>query len=994
MRLCTHGTVRLDDLYVERVSDRLLLDQLLAKEYCIVLAPRAIGKSSLMVRTAHRLRERGIACAVVSFDGLLLRQKTEGDYFHHLILCTAKALGLPEPELAADMSWPQQWTEFLCRSLRAVAPRSLVILFDEVDQLNQLGPISLDDFATLLRFLYNARVENPELERVSFGLFGTLFPSELLRNERLTPFNIGEIISLEDFKETELQAFAPIFEGLSVDTDNLLHLVYAWTAGHPRMTQRLLKRLLATLQQEAGRRLPSRDELAQWVSDAARASFLSGHAQSDLSLQRLSEWIRSTQSEAVVREMIELYEGLLDGAEVEEQAQSGVQAALWMSGLTRFEQRPGRRVLVLRNRILSSYFGREFVEHVRAEWKLTRAMDTWLRSGRKDDVLLEGKELREALAWARGAAAVTSRERQFLLLSEEREQACLTAQLETLNHQLSHATVRHGRKVVRLKRGLLTMGALSVLMASRLVCTTVHGRAEGQTAALQETARGASSADSDTLAEKADYDSRLGARGSVVVPQATIQSTSDMKAGQRGRIKRTIIEQPASSRSSEVQTDTLAAPMAVIPPPSQSQNPLAVALLRFHETPPSERVLRRQQLITELERAGDAQGRLRIRPLQAVQTAIILSDASVMAGGQDGTIYRYSGMEGTLLSQVRGASVEVTQLVAHRVASGSGQGRVVLGAKHGLGAMSQLVLWSLSTDGDRDGPGLHRLPPVPSAMADAENPVWRFTLATNGPLASAFRRDCSLVTWDPASPSVMIRPAKGQHSCREIASSPTGRWVAIGGKAGYLRLHDTVSTTEQELPGHTQDVIRLRFSRNDKRVLSVASGGKPEQRSAEWRLWDTQTRQLVSKGLFSAPALPMVDFSPDGQMFGLLAGTDTVELYDSATGQRRRSITVQPGTNLHALAFLSDNQHLALLEQSGIVSIVDTDAEMVEQKYYRATTNWSLFSISDDRNYLLTGNGRDVMYVHPLTDQSLMRTSCSLLTREQQFESLKRLCPD
>ena len=60
------GTLRPDvPSYVERPTDDELLEAALAGEYCYVLTPRQMGKSSLMVRTAQRLREYGIATAII-----------------------------------------------------------------------------------------------------------------------------------------------------------------------------------------------------------------------------------------------------------------------------------------------------------------------------------------------------------------------------------------------------------------------------------------------------------------------------------------------------------------------------------------------------------------------------------------------------------------------------------------------------------------------------------------------------------------------------------------------------------------------------------------------------------------------------------------------------------------------------------------------------------------------------------------------------------------
>src|SRR5262245_65898410 len=62
----TGGTLRRDaPSYVERQADRILYESLLQGKFCYVLTSRQIGKSSLMVRTAARLREDGAGVAVL-----------------------------------------------------------------------------------------------------------------------------------------------------------------------------------------------------------------------------------------------------------------------------------------------------------------------------------------------------------------------------------------------------------------------------------------------------------------------------------------------------------------------------------------------------------------------------------------------------------------------------------------------------------------------------------------------------------------------------------------------------------------------------------------------------------------------------------------------------------------------------------------------------------------------------------------------------------------
>ena len=124
-----------------------------------------------------------------------------------------------------------------------------------------------------IREFYNRRTEDEELERLTFCLLGVATPSDLIRDTRTTPFNIGRRIELHDFTEAEA---APLAQGLGrerrKERRELLKRVLYWTGGHPYLTQRLCQ----AVAEEASGNEPQSESLIGCVEElflrAARRS--------------------------------------------------------------------------------------------------------------------------------------------------------------------------------------------------------------------------------------------------------------------------------------------------------------------------------------------------------------------------------------------------------------------------------------------------------------------------------------------------------------------------------------------------------------------------------------------------------------------------------------------------------------------------------------------------------------------------------------------------
>lgn len=238
-KILRQTTIIPSELYVPREADRQLrnvLNDMGRPGY--VLVARQMGKTNLLL---HAKQEMQDANNVFVYIDLTNRLPTLRECFRNIIdvalethddLANVARHEILTRRASADLPAHKEH-EMELRSLLKIVPGKLVIILDEIDALTSQD-YSDQLFAQIRSTFFSSRVNFAEFHRLTYVLSGVAEPTEIIKNPKISPFNIGHKIYLGDFTYEEYQMFLGK-AGLELSLP-IIEQIFEWVNGNPRMT--------------------------------------------------------------------------------------------------------------------------------------------------------------------------------------------------------------------------------------------------------------------------------------------------------------------------------------------------------------------------------------------------------------------------------------------------------------------------------------------------------------------------------------------------------------------------------------------------------------------------------------------------------------------------------------------------------------------------------------------------------------------------------------
>lgn len=851
--------------YVIRKADQDLYKGLKDGQLCYVFNARQMGKSSLRVQAMQRLKQEGFACALVDMTELGTSGVTPEQWYAGIIDRLLDSFHLYESfdlekwwNQHSLLSPVQHFGLFLGEVLLKSVSQTIVIFWEEIDSVFGLG-FETDDFFAILRNCYDKRSSNPEYSRLIFALIGVATPSDLIRDRRQSPFNLGQGIELEGLQlEKSLHLLAGM-TGKTRNTEAVLKAIFDWTGGQPFLTQKLCKLAIAHATP-----IPEGKE-SDWVNDWVFSKIINNWETQDDPPHFKPIGDRLLWNERRVGRLLGLYQRILQ-AYLNEDEQSCEKVAaddsleqieLRLSGLV--VKREGQ--LQIYNRLYALIFNHEWINSKLSELRpYSEFYSAWVESNYQDESrLLRGRALQEALAWA-ASKSLSDRDYQYLTASQELDKREAERALET---------ERRARALERLEAEI-NLEAEKTALEAQKQANQVLGAA-----ALQ--ARRRIRLGSIILA--------ISLVGAAIATLFTYYAEQSRKVAQAA----TQLEQAGLSAWQRFEGgDQLQALLTALENGQRLDTLMGGDRPSLEQYPALSPIFALQTILNQIREQNILQ-----HPAP-VQQVVVSSDGYLATAGDD-TIARLWKLPGQSPGQALGqAPIELKghQNPIYGIAFNP-DGQLIATV-----SQDQTVrLWNLSGE-------------EITHFQVSQGATFSVVFSSDGQQIITTGEDGIVRAWSLTGQKLNEFTAHSQ-PIYGMSISPDGQQLATASKDGTARLWNLTGEELAQLTGHTGFVRSVHFSPDGQQLITTG-----EDRTA--RLWDLSGNQKrVFQGHFDW--VMSATFSPDGQHIVTTSGDSTTKIWN-LSGQQLDELRGHVGW-IGSVVFSPDGNYLVTAGEDGTARV-------------------------------------------------------------------------